>query len=112
MSDDTDVFVLLVYHYHMEQLKVPLTMESPRQERAILYWTSKVQHRDIVENLLPAHAMSGCDTVASYFGIGKSIVIKVLKDGNDLSAVGIKNSSLQDVIHQASGFLGFLWHQE
>ena len=36
ISDDTDVFVLLLHHYQMAGLEVPLTMESPSKERAIL----------------------------------------------------------------------------
>ena len=28
VSDDTDVFVLLLYHYQMAEVEVPLTMES------------------------------------------------------------------------------------
>ena len=64
-------------------------MESPSKERAILdIKVTQAKHRDIVKNLLPAHAISGCDTTACYFGIGKCTVIKVLKDGYDLSVVG------------------------
>ena len=48
-------------------------MESPSKDRAIL------------DN---AQAGLGCDTVASYFGVGKGTVIKHLKDGHHLSAIG------------------------
>ena len=51
-----------------------------------------------MKNLLPAHAISGCDTTACYFGIGKCTVIKVLKDGYDLSAVGNVDAPLPEVI--------------
>ena len=33
------------------------------------------EHRDIVSEILPAHALSGCDTVACCFGIGNGTVI-------------------------------------
>ena len=33
ISDDTDVFVLLLHHYQTAGLEVSLTMESPRKER-------------------------------------------------------------------------------
>ena len=36
ISDDTDVFVLLLHHYQMAGLEVSLSMESPSKERAIL----------------------------------------------------------------------------
>jgi hypothetical protein len=67
VSDDTDVFVLLLQHYHQAGLDVPLIMESPRKGRAIVDIKSTLaKHSQIVKNLLPAHAISGCDTVASY----------------------------------------------
>ena len=43
---------------------MPLTMESPSKERAILnIKLTQAKHKKIVTNLLPAHAISGCDTV-------------------------------------------------
>ena len=64
--DDTDVFVLLLHHYQMAGLEVPLTMESPSKERAILdIKLTQTKHKEIVTNLLPAHAISGCDTLAN-----------------------------------------------
>ena len=85
ISDDTDVFVLLLHHYQMAGLVVPLTMESPSKERAILdIKLTQAKHKEIVTNLLPAHAISGCDTAACYLGIGKGRVIKHLKERCDL----------------------------
>jgi len=34
------------------------------------------KHAKIVKELLPAHAISGCDTVGAYHGIGKGTVVK------------------------------------
>jgi len=75
ISDDTDIFVLLLHHYQMAGLEVPLTMESPSKERAILdIKLTQAKHKEIVTNLQPAHAISGRDTVACYLGIGKGRV--------------------------------------
>ena len=104
ISDDTDVFVLLLHHYQMAGLEVPLTMES--KERAILdIKLTQTKHKEIVTNLLPAHAISGCDTLACYLGIGKGRVIKHLKEGCDLSAIGNVDAPLQQVIDQATRFI-------
>lgn len=46
------------------------------------------KHSEIVERILPAHALSGCDTVASYFGIGKDTVLKTLRSGHSLNLLG------------------------
>ena len=106
ISDDTDVFVLLLHHYQLAGLEVPLTMESPSKERAILDINlTQAKHKEIVTNLLPVHAISGCDTVACYLGIGKGRVIKRLKEGCDLSAIGNVLAPLQQVIHQATRFI-------
>ena len=56
-------------------------------------------------NLLRAHAISGCDTVACYLGIVKGRVIKHLKEGCDLSAIGNVDAPLQHVIDQANRFI-------
>ena len=90
----------------MAGLEVSLTMESPSKERAILdIKLTQAKHKEIVTNLLPAHAISGCDTVACYLGFGKGRVIKHLKEGCDLSAIGNVDASLQQVIDQATRFI-------
>ena len=106
ISDDTDVFVLLLHHYQMAGLEVPLTMESPSKERALLdIKLTQAKHKEIVTNLLPAHAISGCDTVACYLGIGKGRVIKHLKEECDLSAIGNVDAPLQQVIDSVVALL-------
>lgn len=89
----------------MAGLEVPLTMESPSKERAILdIKVTQAKHKDIVKNLLPAHALSGCDTTACYFGTGKGTVIKILKGKYDLSAIGNVDAPLPEMIVQATHF--------
>ena len=76
VADDTDVFVLLLHYHHMANLKNVL-MESPIKGRTVVDIGKTVHnHSEIVEGILPAHALSGCDTVASFFGIGKATVLK------------------------------------
>ena len=93
-------------------LDVPLIMESPRKERVIVDMKSTLaKKKQIVKHLLPAHAISGCDTVASYYGLGKGSVIKALKAGYDLSAIGNVDAPFQQVLDQATAFIsGLLWH--
>ena len=81
-------------------------MESPRKERVVVDIKSTLaNHTQVVEHLLPAHAISGCDTVASYYGLGKCSVIKALKAGYDLSAIGNVESPFQQVFDQATAFI-------
>ena len=70
ISDDTDVFVLLVHYYTEKKLTSTLLMEPTSQGRSSVNIGSTVaKHRSIAPQLLSAHALTGCDTVASYFGI-------------------------------------------
>jgi hypothetical protein len=81
-------FVLLVHHYDMAGPGLPLTMESPRRERATLDIKATItKDKDVIKNILSARALSGFDTVALYFGIGKGSIIRTLKDCHDFSAI-------------------------
>ena len=58
-----------------------------------------------MKELLPAHAISGCDTVGAYHGIGKGTVVKMLKAGHKLSAIEDLDSSHEEVMRQATKFI-------
>ena len=85
VADDTDVFVLLLHFKHNGSLgNGPVYMESPLRQRGVIDIDATLQkNTNAVTNLLAAHALSGCDTVASYFGIGKGKVLKVLREGTE-----------------------------
>ena len=36
VSDDTDVFVLLLHYYQAQNLSIPVVMESPIKDRAVI----------------------------------------------------------------------------
>ena len=57
-------------------------MDSPSRGRhAIDINATSQKNLSIIPGLLAAHALTGCDTVASYYGIGKGKALKVLKMG-------------------------------
>ena len=100
------MFVLLLHQYQQARLDISLTMESPRQGRAIVDIKSTLaKHPLIVKNILPAHAISGCDTIASYFGLGKGTVIKVLKADYRMAHSCLRRLIDHRVINQATAFL-------
>ena len=95
VAEDTDVFVLLLHYHHMANLKNVVLMESPIKGRTVVDIGKTVQkHSEIVEGILPAHALSGCDTVASYFGIGKATLLKTLRSGHSLKLLGAPGHSM------------------
>ena len=106
VADDVDVFVLLVYYYHTYELASPMYMVSPVRERAstdIAETTARI--KDIAEDLPAIHALSGCDTVAATYGIGKPTAIKVAKRGKSLSLMGNVTAHLSDIASQATEFI-------
>lgn len=64
-----------------------------------------------VNELLPAHALTGCDTVACCYGVGKGTALKVLKDGHSLSLLGVIDSPIESVIAQATTFMSACYGQ-
>ena len=60
----------------------------------------------IVPDLLATHALSGCDTVPTYFGIGKGTVLKILNAAPDsLTMLGSLDAPLPEVVHQSTKFI-------
>jgi hypothetical protein len=68
-------------------------MESPKQELSI------------VDGLLSMHAISGCDTCACCYGVGKVRMLKVLQEGFSLSLFGDIHALLPDITLKASKFV-------
>ena len=60
----------------------------------------------IIPDLLAAHGLTGCDKVATYFGIGKAAALRVLTSGvHALTYVGDKSRILSEVTVQATPFI-------
>ncbi len=113
ISDDTDVFVLLVHYYADKKLTSALVMEPTSQGRSSVNIGSTVaKHQSIALQLLLAHALTGCDTVASYFSIGKSTVVKTLEAGNRLNHLGNPMASLEDVLCESAAFVAACYGQK
>ena len=107
VADDTDVFILLLYHYWNERLTCPMFMISPIQQRSLIDIKTTVQaHRTIIPGLPAAHALSGCYTVPTYFEIGKGTVLKnLIAAPNSLSLLGCSGAPLPHVVDQATKFI-------
>ena len=71
LSDDTDVFILLVYWTSRKQITAKVQMEKWNGD--VLDINETVQNLGLQKcsQLLGVHAMSGCDTVSYPFGKGK-----------------------------------------
>ena len=109
VADDTDIFVLL-FHFCC-QCYIPVStsvlMVSPIRGRALIDINATVDlHRDIIPDLLATHRLTGCDTVATYFGIGKAAALRVLASGvHALTYVGDTSRILSEITAQATPFI-------
>ena len=55
-------------------------MTSPIRGVTVIDINASVNiNRAIMDDLLAAHGLTGCDTVATYHGIGKGVTLKVLR---------------------------------
>ena len=105
IADDTDVFVLLLYYYNKYNLDFCIVMEDTSKDRKCVDIKATVQkHKEIIPKLPSAHSLSGCDTVAQCWGIGKAKVVKVLQTGVQITSVGDTAANLPDILCEATAF--------
>ena len=77
ISDDTDVFVLLLHFFALEKLTCRIFMVGSSHGKSSVDITATAKnHSEFISELLAGHALSGCDTVACLFGIGKGTISK------------------------------------
>ena len=106
VCDDMDVFALLLYFHQAKDVSTTVLMEGTSPQRAVINIGDTVnKHQNIVSNILHAYALTGCDTVGSYHGIGKTTVIKVLQSGFQFESVGDPAADIGMVVKEATRFI-------
>ena len=89
-----------------------MVMESPIKERTVIDIQAIVKkHQGIIPGILAGHALSGCDTVAACFGVGKGKMIKVLTSGVPVDIVGDVEADWSTVMKQATTFTAACYGQ-
>jgi len=70
VCDDTDVFVL--YYYRILFMTNDVYMMSMKASTTVIDIKATVlKHQGIIISLPAAQSLSGCDSVATFYGIGK-----------------------------------------
>ncbi|KAL5008470.1 hypothetical protein ScPMuIL_014051 [Solemya velum] len=112
IADDTDVFVLVLYHFQKHGIKVPVTIKSPVQGRTVINITVEA-HSDFVSDLPVVPAISGCNTVPCYQGIGKSKAIKTFNSKKYLlNSVRDITADMDDVVKESTKFIASCYSVE
>jgi hypothetical protein len=116
IADDTDVLVLLVYHFQSEMADIFMLSEITRQRSPRAEITPVRDIRQSIGDkaacqLLLAHAISGCDTTSSLFGHGKSNVSRTLAkcDDSDIETLGSPSALRQQVIEAGLRVMSLLY---
>ena len=110
ISADTDVFVLLCYHYLKQNWsQADMYLESFQQDKGVVSIKRTVEkHSSLIPSLTAPHAISGCDSVHKLFGIGKAKVLTAMKK-MPLTAVGNTDSAKSDVIEEGKMFVAKIY---
>lgn len=77
VADDTDIFILLLYHWRDNMADVYIRKE--RKPQPIVYAIREVKiEYEVRRRILFVHAWGGCDTTSATFGHGKTHVLKAV----------------------------------
>ena len=112
VSDDTDVFVLIVYWVHRTALQCKVQMER---------WNGTVLDINVTctelgpkcLQLLSVHALSGCDTTSYLYSKGKTRASHTLLSGNFPglhSVIGEKGISKAELMQAVNPFITALYN--
>jgi hypothetical protein len=100
ICDDTDMFVLLIQH-----LTCDLITCGTSSRRVIDIKATTEKYSTIVDQLLPAHAVTGCDAVSQMYGIGRCTVFKVIQSLNPLNNLGKVSARMGEVNEESIGLI-------
>jgi len=109
LADDTDIFVLLVYFVWCHNDPAQVSMKKYNGEVIDINATAMALG-DRCQDLLPAHALSGCDSVSYPYGKGKAFVCSMLlKSKVPLRAFADPDASEEDWTREGFQFLSYLY---
>ena len=109
-SDDTDVFVLLVYWVYRAAIRCKVQME--RWDGMVLDINATCTNLGLkCLQLLGMHALSGCDTTSYPYGKGKIRALNTLLSGDFPDVVGVVCMTQADLFEAALPFFTALYQQ-
>ena len=80
VCDDTDVFLLLLHFYKVKGLTNEVYLEVTSKERKVISIPESIEGEGIsITDILPLHALAGCDTVSKICSVGKVKPLTLLK---------------------------------
>ena len=116
LSDDNDIFVLLVYWTWRYDLQVRVAVQMTKWDGVVLDINATCANLGdtVYSQLLGGHAVSGCDTVSYPFGKSKAYVLKTPNAGNFpglFNVLGEESSTHADLMAVGQEFFAALYGQ-
>ena len=107
VADDTDIYIMLLYHYKKHQPTSLVMMIPTKQGRSVTdIGLTAGQLGDLCLQLLPAHALTGCDQVPMLYGIAKGKMLSAVKENShSLDLLGQLAANFDEVMQQATSFI-------
>ena len=110
VSDDADVFALACLFFPKELDNLVVYIEPTSRGRSVIDIGESVKkHPGIIPYILQMHALTGCDSVGRYHGIGKATAINVLKKGKSLDCLGDTRLGKEEFPQEATDFIGLYY---
>ena len=90
IADDTDLLVLLCYHANRDDgYNIFFTPQPKASAKSVKVWNIKEMRKslgDVVcSNILFIHALLGCDSTSSVYGIGKAASLRKVMNNRNFS---------------------------
>ena len=85
IADDTDILVLLLFHWNADMADIHLRSERKEAQNIPLKIidireAEKHSEQTVLPHLLAIHAWGGCDTTSVVFGHGKCRILKLAQN--------------------------------
>ena len=106
ISDDIDVFILLLHFYIEQSLSTTAFLEGRSSNRKIIDIgkTAEKKKKDVVLSLLAVHALSRYDSMPNSYGLGKKSVCFLLPKYL-LQNLGEASADISDAIQEGKTFI-------
>ena len=85
IADDTDILVLLLFHWNADMADIHLRSECKEEQKIPLKLSdireaAKHSEQTVLPHLLAIHGWGGCDTTSVVFGHGKCRILKLAQN--------------------------------
>ena len=79
VGEDTDLLVLALHAITIPGVQQKITIMRSSSDSSIYVQKIHQSHtREVIDKILPVHALSRCDTVSPLYGTGKTIIVQSL----------------------------------